>query len=145
MSANRRRIKKTQIRRRTVLKGMLACCGVPAIVPVRVLGANVPSNRITLGCIGVGGQGTSRNLASFLKEQDAQVLAVCDVFDARRERARTMVNEKYRSSDCKSFVDFRRILQNDHAAARHFHLPCFHRTKPRDRCLVTVLCHSSSP
>jgi hypothetical protein len=56
-----------------------ALIGMPAIIPASVLGDNAPSKRITLGCIGVGGQGTA-NLNSFLNQADARVVAVCDVF-----------------------------------------------------------------
>ncbi len=47
--------------------------GMPAIIPASVLGANAPSKRITLGCIGMGSQGVHANLNSFLHEDDAQI------------------------------------------------------------------------
>ena len=34
--------------------------GLPAIVPSSVFGADAPSNRITMGCIGTGGQANNR-------------------------------------------------------------------------------------
>ena len=51
---------------------------VPTIVPASVFGAKAPSNRITLGCIGVGNKGTDI-LRKFLQFEDCQVVAVCDV------------------------------------------------------------------
>ena len=37
-----------------------------------------PSDKVRLACIGVGAQGT-RVMMDFMKEQDVQVVAVCDV------------------------------------------------------------------
>ena len=50
----------------------------PLIVPSSVLGKNAPSNRITLGVIGCGNQSTI-DLPEWLKHDDCQVVAVCDV------------------------------------------------------------------
>src|SRR5882757_5455502 len=50
----------------------------PYFVPASVFGAGAPSNRINVGCIGVGNQGFP-NLLRFLKQKDCQVVAVCDV------------------------------------------------------------------
>ncbi len=50
-------------------RSFLAASGavaVPLIVPSSVFGKNAPSNRITIGCIGMGGQGVTANLNSFL-------------------------------------------------------------------------------
>src|SRR3954447_18929611 len=51
---------------------------IPYFVPASVFGAAAPSNRINVGCIGVGNQGFP-NLLRFLKQKDCQVVAVCDV------------------------------------------------------------------
>ena len=68
------------ITRRDVSKATLATAAiaVPYFVSSRVFGANSPSNRITLGCIGVGNQGLPV-MQRFLKYPECQVLAVCDV------------------------------------------------------------------
>ncbi|OAI44237.1 hypothetical protein AYO42_05000 [Rhizomicrobium sp. SCGC AG-212-E05] len=42
------------INRRSVLKTGLAAFAAPAIVPSSVFGQNAPSNRITIGAIGIG-------------------------------------------------------------------------------------------
>lgn len=68
--------------RRTFLKELGATAGaaltLPTIVSSHVLGQYAPSNRITLGCIGMGSQGVQANLRTFLYQADAQVVAVCD-------------------------------------------------------------------
>jgi len=55
-----------------------AVTGAPLIVPHSVLGANAPSNRIHLAVIGLGTRGLP-DLKVYLKNEDVQVLALCDV------------------------------------------------------------------
>ena len=62
--------------------------GFPYVVPSTVFGAAAPSERIVLGCIGVGGQGTG-NMQGFLgKNEQVRVVAVCDVDQRNAERAK---------------------------------------------------------
>lgn len=68
------------------------------------------SDQITLGCIGVGTHGLGWNLKYFLPIPEARVLAVCDVFADRQEKARAKVNEVYGNTDCVMYTDFREIL-----------------------------------
>src|SRR5262245_2339429 len=57
----------------------LAAAGAaPYFAPASVFGAAAPSNRITMGCIGLGNQGTPI-MQRFLALPDCQVVAVCDV------------------------------------------------------------------
>lgn len=89
-----------------------AAIAAPYFIPASVLGRNgavAPSNRITLGCIGVGGMGTG-NLNGFLTKPNAQVLAVCDVDAAHRNNARDLVYKAYGNSDCATYNDFRDVL-----------------------------------
>ena len=111
----------------------LGAIGFPYVIPGGALGANgsvAPSNRITLGFIGTGNQGTN-NLKGFLQLDDAQVLAVCDVNRASygyktvdqylgREPARKIVNDHYgkkgrtgKSKACDAYEDFRRVLERN--------------------------------
>jgi hypothetical protein len=70
--------KKEALNRREFLKrtGMvsLATVAFPYIIPGRALGLDgsvPPSERITVGCIGLGGMGTS-NMDGFLSQPSAQ-------------------------------------------------------------------------
>src|SRR5262245_57799893 len=71
---------KSEISRRDFVKSAAAATALaaPYFVPASVMGAAAPSNRINVGCIGVGNQGFP-NLQRFLKQKDCQVVAVCDV------------------------------------------------------------------
>lgn len=39
-----------------------------------------------------------------------QILAVCDVFDQRREKAKGIVDKQYGNNDCKTYRDFRDVI-----------------------------------
>jgi len=82
----------------------------PTIIPAEVLGQDAPSNKITVGFIGVGDHGTGWNLSYYLKNKTAKVIAVCDVDDQHLLRARETVNERNGNEDCFATKDFREIL-----------------------------------
>jgi len=89
----------------------------PTIIPARVLGADAPSNRITLGCIGVGRMG-SGDMRSFMNLAD--VLAVCDVDSKRAANAKSTIEKNYASrtpsagyKGCQAYGDFRELLARD--------------------------------
>ena len=86
------------------------------------------SQRITIGSIGVGGEG-GKNLGAFLGQRDAQVLAVCEVDPQRRQQAQDRVNQQYQNKDCASCADFREIIARRDIDAvsistpDHWHVP----------------------
>ncbi len=108
--------KGKRIKRRGFLKMATgAAAGVvafPYIVPSSVLGAEAPSNKITMGCIGVGSQGTS-DMQGFLGKSDARILAVCDVDVQRLAEAKRIVDEKYGNSDCATYHDFYEVIARE--------------------------------
>ncbi len=67
--------------RRQFIEKMIATGAAPLFLPARSLGragAPAPSERLTLACIGLGGQGT-QNLRAFIQHSDIQLVALCDV------------------------------------------------------------------
>lgn len=105
--------------RRSLLKSttglMASVVAVPYLVPSSVLGKEgkpAPSERLTMGAIGLGGQGMY-NLRSFLTCDDLRILAVCDVDTNHRIRARQTVDSAYGNADCAAYNDFREILIRD--------------------------------
>ena len=109
------------IHRRGFLKRVAALA--PAIIPASALGADktvAPSNRITLGFIGTGSHGIAMNLKSFLPNDDAQVVALCDVDAARVRDALEIVTEHYARkkqnggfNGCDTTGDWREIIARD--------------------------------
>jgi len=95
---------------RSGLAGIAAAGAAPAFVPARLLGADAPSGKITLGCIGVGAHGFAVNLKQFLQEDDCRIVTVCDVPAGRRQRGREAVDEKYGGKGCAETADFREVL-----------------------------------
>ncbi len=71
-------------------------------------GKTGPNDKIVLGMIGVGGMGSGR-LNEFLKFDDVQIGAICDVDRRHLDRALQVV-EKARGSKPQGFGDFRRLL-----------------------------------
>jgi predicted dehydrogenase len=72
----------------------------------RLRGAN---NRITVGFVGIGMQGSGNLGNALAAKEQAQVVAVCDVYQPALERATAAVRTSY-GSDPKAVTDFREIL-----------------------------------
>jgi predicted dehydrogenase len=85
-------------------------------------GRPAPSDRIVMGCIGMGGQGTG-DMRGFLGKREAQVVAVCDVDKKHRDQAKKIVDEKYGNSDCKTYLDFRDLIERKDIDALLLALP----------------------
>lgn len=104
-----RRIEPSAISRRSFLHSIIAAGAAPAFVPAHVLGANAPSEKITLGVIGVGSQGT-QDMINFLGlEKMVRVTAICDVNQRNLARARERIAEVYGSPDVRVYSDFREL------------------------------------
>jgi len=104
-----------RITRRGFLGAASATVAVPWIIPGSALGAEggTPANeRIVMGTIGCGGQGTG-DMRGFAGRSQVQMIAVCDPVPAHRERAKTHNDQKYGNKDCKAYNDFREILVRD--------------------------------
>jgi predicted dehydrogenase len=135
------RTKKADIlTRRHFLKNVAtatsAALALPTIIPARVLSAEAPGNRVTIGMIGMGRQAYHSNLKFFLNAADVQVTAVCDVDTWRLDNARNAVEKHYakeRTSGtfkgCSTYRDFRELLNRADIDAvmistpDHWHVP----------------------
>jgi predicted dehydrogenase len=85
---------------------------LPAFVPSHVLGkdgATAPSERITLGVIGIGPR-CKYDLKAMLKLPDVQCVAIADVQASRRDAGKVLVDEHYGNQDCRLYRDFRELL-----------------------------------
>jgi len=123
--------KSDTVSRRGFLKGSAVAAGVSLVWPTRawrvpssVFGADSASNRLTIGCIGVGGKGTG-NMKAFNAKSDCEVVAVCDVdAELRKKACQTLELD----SD-SSYKDFRELLARDDIDAvvvstpDHWHVP----------------------
>ena len=105
--------------RRIFLRNSLsAVAGVivlPHIIPSSVMGMNgmlAPSDRIVMGSIGVGSQGTS-NMKGFLPFKEAQFVSMCDLDSGHLEKASGIVNQYYKNTDCRTYKDYREFLEKE--------------------------------
>lgn len=138
--------------RRRFLHATATGVAAPMVLSSGVLGKNPPSERITMGCIGVGGMGM-RNLRAAMAHDDVQIVAACDPVSASneyghwfkdgwngswfgRESARHVVNHHYAEvfkqpgyKGCTAYLDFRELLARDDIDAvtvvtpDHWHAP----------------------
>jgi predicted dehydrogenase len=122
--------------RRSLLRKAVGAAGgaiaLPYFVPASALGksgAVAPSNRITVGCIGVGNQGTW-DMRLMLALPDVQVVAVCDPYKSKRENAQRIVNEHYKQDGCAAYNDFHELIARKDidvvqiATNDHWHVLC---------------------
>jgi len=105
-------VRKTGVSRRDFLKGAAAAVAAPYVLTSTALGAAdrpAASERIVMGAIGVGGRG-SDDMNTFLGSPEVQMVAVCDVFEDRRRRAKSTVDRRYGNADCAAYNDFRDLV-----------------------------------
>jgi predicted dehydrogenase len=88
---------------------------MPYVLPGSALGKDglaAPSERITLGSIGVGSMGRA-DMRGLMQDNRTQIVAVCDVFENRRQAAKKTAEERYGSGSCTAYNDFRDLLARE--------------------------------
>jgi len=111
-----KRVMKAAITRRRMLGALGlagAAVGFPAIVPSTVFGKNPPSNRVALGMIGLGRQGTQVNLRTLVNMDEVRIVALCDVDKWRLDNAKGIVDKTYGNKDCRTCADWREVVARD--------------------------------
>ena len=111
-----------KLTRRGFLSHVAAAAAAPYVITSAALGAAdrpAASNRLTVGLIGNGGQGTG-HVHGFTGNKMCQSLAVCDVDKGHRERAKDIVEKAYAADKrdgkykgCDAYGDFRELLARD--------------------------------
>ena len=107
--------------RRGFLKAAGAVAAAPYVITTAALGSKgrpAASDRIVMGGIGIGNQG-SGDLRAFLSFPEVQTVAVCDVRKGARDGAADAVNKKYGNTDCAVYNDFRELLARPDIEAIH--------------------------
>lgn len=102
----------------------------PTVIAASALGRGAkvaPSERITIGMIGIGRQARSYNLPWFLKSPETQVVALCDVDTWRLKNAAETVRKQ--AGKVATHADFRSLLDDKSIDAvmistpDHWHVP----------------------
>ena len=119
---------KKHDRREFIRRSTSAIAGIttfPYIIPSTVFGRNkfvAPSDKIRLGCIGVGGQG-HWNMEAFLREKDVVVVALCDVNQNHLQKAKNTADTYYGNKDSDLYSDYRELLAREDIDAVSIALP----------------------
>ena len=111
--------------RRQFLQTAGAAIAAPYVITSSALGnADVPpaSDRIVLGGIGIGSQG-SNDQGDFLKRTDVQYIAVSDVRKSVRDKCKARIDGHYSNTDCTTYNDFRELLARPDIDAVHIATP----------------------
>ncbi|HLN32593.1 MAG TPA: Gfo/Idh/MocA family oxidoreductase [Gemmataceae bacterium] len=98
--------------RRDFILGSVAAASVASFIPAHVLGRGgklPPSEKITLGVIGIGPRCTY-DLKAMLPFPDVRCLAIADVQAKRRQAGKTLVDQHYGNKDCAIYRDFCALL-----------------------------------
>lgn len=141
-----------------------AVLAVPTIIPSTVFGQNgqvPPSERVNVGIIGCGNI-AKRAHERYIKNPNAQMVAVCDPYKERRLKKRDLTNEAYAKitgkadyNGCVAYSDFREMLSNKDidavyvASGDYWHVPMsimaakagkdLHTEKPLGLCINECL------
>ena len=135
------------IGRRAFLKGAASTLALPYVVTTSALGAGgkpAASERLVMGCIGMGGQGTAgmgwRSAGPDVPNtgwvpkggfmaRGVHVAAVCDVNKNNLNRAKFVVDQEYGNNDCTPYKHYQELLARDDidiiicAAGDRWHTP----------------------
>ena len=134
MKGNVMTTKRTRISRRDMMRISTlgtAAIAAPTIIPSSAMGFagfTAPSERLTLGMIGMGMM-MDGHFNNMLNRENIQILAVCDVDESKREAARNRVNTKYGNSDCGCYNEHYEITSRSDIDAvfvvtpDHWHVP----------------------
>lgn len=99
---------------------------IPQIIPSSALGMGgklPPSDRIVFGIIGTGSQGMS-DCRDFLRlKNQVQFVALCDVDAKRLARAKETVDTANGNKDCRTYGDYRELLEKETLDAMLIALP----------------------
>ena len=101
--------------KQTTRRSFAKVATAPLVVSASALGlggATPPSDRIVVAGIGMGGR-NSRNVQEFLNQEDVRVVAVCDIFAERRDRAKQLVDGHYGNADCTAMRFHEEVLERD--------------------------------
>jgi myo-inositol 2-dehydrogenase/D-chiro-inositol 1-dehydrogenase len=94
-----------------------AAFGFPYVITSSVRGADAPSNKITVGCIGVGRMGVI-DIKEILGFGQTKIVALCDIDAKRLKSAQQIVEQHYGSQQedgtykgCAIYKDFRDLIE----------------------------------
>ncbi len=103
---------KNNLTRRQFLAATAAAVSLPVLVPAKALGLDgtvSPANRVTMGCIGIGGRG-SYVMSVMFGEPELHFLAIADIQKGRRISVKQRIDAHNEDEDCKMYRDMEELL-----------------------------------
>lgn len=94
------------MKRRELLQGAGVAAGLAPNASLSLRAPGAASERVAVGLIGCGGQGTW-DQRSFMEQPDVEIVALCDVYETNLQRNRKMAGGK-----AKTYHDYRRLLED---------------------------------
>jgi predicted dehydrogenase len=104
---------KSKVTRRDVLKGAMfggAAIAMPSIVPASVFGQNAPSNRIRVGCVGLGRMGTG-DMYDLINSK-FEIVSLCDVDHKRMANAKSRAEDMQKKEGIKLYEDHHELIDS---------------------------------
>ncbi len=120
----KRKSSRREFLRKSVATG-IGLSVIPHIIPASALGRGgfvAPSDRIVMGVIGAGSQGMG-DARWFMENNDVQFVAACDVDSTHRAKAKLSFDTHNRSTDARTYLDFRELLEKEKLDAVIIALP----------------------
>ena len=124
-------MRKQLMTRRAFLKSTAASLSLPYVITSSALGGGgkpAASERLIMGCIGLGGQGTAgmgwRSAGPNVPNTNwvpkggfmargVHVMAVCDVNKNNLKRAKSVVDQEYGNNDCRPYKQYQELLARE--------------------------------
>jgi len=107
------------VSRREFLQGVASLAAAPYVMSSTAWGGTAPSERITLGVIGLGNM-AGNHIHWLLGSEDFQIVAICDVSRDKRESRRKWIEEGYAERQrgkpykgCATYHEYEGLLARD--------------------------------
>lgn len=100
-----------------ILAGSTAALSLPLIIPLRLFGANAPSDRLRIGQIGCGRIARGHDMPGVLKSGLADYVAVCDPDSKRLADGKALLAQSYGEMNLTApplsgYGDYRELLEH---------------------------------
>ncbi|MBN2814654.1 MAG: Gfo/Idh/MocA family oxidoreductase [Bacteroidales bacterium] len=126
-------MKRRNFLKKTILTGT-GIIAIPTIVPSSVFGKNAPSNRILIGAIGTGRISRGHDMPGVMQDDQARIVAVCDVDIKRANEARIFVETAYAAKNISQspqvYQNYLELLENKDLDAVLISTPDHWHAKP---------------
>ena len=109
---------KNSSRRDFLKKAVVSGVGLamaPHVIPASALGRGgrpAPSDRIVMAVIGAGSQGMGDS-RWFMQHPDVQFVALCDVDETHRLKAKSEFDAHHQTSATRTYLDYRELLEKE--------------------------------